>query len=180
MAEWLAFVLTHIVNGANVRMVQGRGGASLYLQLLDGPTILGKLLRQKLEGDKPAESQIFCFANHSHSAATQLFDNPVVTDHGFGQAEFSIQSSIGTLPQCGRARASKCRRLDEAPGFIMMSQQRLHLPAEVLIARTRLPDQLVSASFFHLQGSVKDLLDLLPAFTLHRVSLRSVRAAAKP
>ena len=68
--EWLAFVLTNIVNGANVRMVQSRSGASLYQQLLDGPMILGKLIRQKLKGNESAKSQILCFANHPHSTAT--------------------------------------------------------------------------------------------------------------
>src|ERR1700688_2751167 len=61
-----------------------------------------------------------------------------------------------------------------------MRQQRFHLAAEVIIPRTGLPDEFASAAFFHLQGGVKDLFDLSPALTLHRVSLRSVRAAARP
>src|SRR5437868_9647628 len=61
-----------------------------------------------------------------------------------------------------------------------MRQQRFHLAAEVLIPSTRLPDQFASAAFFHLQGGVKDLFDSSPALTLHQVSLRSVRAAARP
>src|SRR5260370_28406310 len=61
-----------------------------------------------------------------------------------------------------------------------MRQQGFPLGAEVLIPSTRLPHEFASAAFFHLQGSVKDLFDLSPALTLHRVSLRSVRAAAKP
>src|SRR5450755_4228381 len=61
-----------------------------------------------------------------------------------------------------------------------MSQQRLNLSAEVLIAGTRAPDELASGAFFHSQGIVKDLFDLFPALTLHRASLRSVRAAARP
>src|SRR5260221_602501 len=61
-----------------------------------------------------------------------------------------------------------------------MRQQRFHLAAEVIIPGTRLSHEFASAAFFHLQGSVKDLFDLSPALTLHRVSLRSVRAAARP
>src|SRR6266702_2450890 len=80
----------------------------------------------------------------------------------------------------GRVGVSKCRRLDEAPGFTVMGQQRFHLTAEVFVSGTRLPDKLASPAFFHLQGSVKDLFDSSPTFTLHRVSLRSVPAAARP
>src|SRR6266568_3490636 len=61
-----------------------------------------------------------------------------------------------------------------------MGQQRFHLTAEVFVSGTRLPDKLASPAFFHLQGSVKDLFDSSPTFTLHRVSLRSVPAAARP
>src|SRR5207245_5603676 len=88
--------------------------------------------------------------------------------------------SRSTWSKWGRARVSKCRRLDEAPGFTVMSEQRFHLAAEVLIPGTRLPDEFASPAFFHLQSSVKDLFDLSPTLRLHRASLRSVPAAARP
>lgn len=50
--------------------------------------ISGNFIRQELEGQKTMEPCVFGLVDHSHSAATQLFDTAIVrnglTDHGVG------------------------------------------------------------------------------------------------
>ncbi len=89
--EVLAFVLVHVVDGADVRMVEGRGGAGFALEALGCQAILGKLFGEELEGDEAAKSNVFRFIHHSHAAATQLFDNAVMRD---GSANHRKETAI--------------------------------------------------------------------------------------
>jgi hypothetical protein len=52
--EGLAFVLPDLVDGADVGVVEGRGGPSFATEALQRLRIPGNLLRQELEGDKKA------------------------------------------------------------------------------------------------------------------------------
>src|SRR6266436_320226 len=67
----------------------------------------------------------------------------------------------------GRARVSKCRRLDEAPGFSVMGQQRLHLAAQVFIPSAGFLKHCGPAAILGLQNLVEDTLDPPPAFRFH-------------
>src|SRR6202162_6431496 len=67
----------------------------------------------------------------------------------------------------GRVRVSKCRRLDEAAGFIMMDPQRLPLAAEVFIPSAGFLKHSDPAALLGLQSLVEDALDPLPAFRFH-------------
>src|SRR6266478_9529617 len=67
----------------------------------------------------------------------------------------------------GRVRVSKCRRLDEAPGFSVMGQQRFHLAAKVFIPGAGFLKHCGPAAILGLQNLVKDALDPPPAFRFH-------------
>src|SRR5437016_13628756 len=78
----------------------------------------------------------------------------------------------------GRVPVSKCRRLDEAPGFSVMGQQRFHLAAQVLVAGAGFLKHCGPAALLGLQSLVEDALDPPPAFRFH-LSCHSFHEAAR-
>src|SRR5216684_1867492 len=83
----------------------------------------------------------------------------------------------------GRVRVSKCRRLDEAPGFTVMGQQRFHLAAEVLIPGAGFLKHGGPVALLGVQNLLENALDLTPAFRFHlphhlfRVEARLLQAS---
>src|SRR5258707_8556380 len=93
--------------------------------------ILGKVFRQELDCDKPAESQILRLAHHSHSAATQLVENAVVRDRCASQmiiiaAAILWDRSISGRPrrhfQSWRIQETFCPVLNREQGFYFAAQ----------------------------------------------------------
>ena len=78
--EGLALVLADVVDGADVRMVQGGGGAGLALEALERLLIAGELRRQELEGHEAAQARVLGLVDHAHAAAAQLVDDAIVRD----------------------------------------------------------------------------------------------------
>ena len=78
-------VFINVVDRANVRMIQGRRVPGLPLEALQVFAAGCDVFRQKLQRDIAAELRILSLVNDTHSAAPQLFDNPVMrngfTDH---------------------------------------------------------------------------------------------------
>jgi hypothetical protein len=84
--EKMAVVLADLVNGADVGVVQRRRSAGLAAETFESLGIVGGAVGQELEGDKAAQLGVFSFVDHTHSAATEQFDDAVVrnglADHG--------------------------------------------------------------------------------------------------
>src|SRR5262249_30589802 len=59
-------------------MVQSGGGARFALKTLQSLAVLGKMFRQKLQGDEAAELGVLGLINHPHPAATQLLEDAVM------------------------------------------------------------------------------------------------------
>jgi hypothetical protein len=59
-------------------MVENGGGARVALKRLQGLAVLGKMFREELQGDEPAELDVLGLINHTHPAATQLLENAVM------------------------------------------------------------------------------------------------------
>ncbi len=78
--EGAAALLANVVDGADVGMVQRRGGLGLAAKALEGLAILREIVGKKLEGDEAAETRVLGFVDHAHAAATELFDDPVMRD----------------------------------------------------------------------------------------------------
>jgi len=76
--ERLAFVLTNLVNGADVRMVESGSGLCFALKTFERLMILSKVFWQELQCNESVEARVFGFVNHTHAAATKLFEDVVV------------------------------------------------------------------------------------------------------
>src|SRR5262245_23726891 len=65
----LTGMLVNVVDGADVGVVQGRCGASLAPESLEGLRVVGQPLGQELEGNATAQAIVLGLVDHSHSAA---------------------------------------------------------------------------------------------------------------
>ena len=70
--ESLAVFLVDLVDGADVGMVQCRGGAGFALKTVESLAILGEFFGKKLESDEAAELDVFGAVNDTHAAAAQV------------------------------------------------------------------------------------------------------------
>ena len=76
--EGLAILFADVVDGADVRMVQGGCGLGFALEAGQRLRVAGHFLGQKLEGHKAVQTRVFRFVDDAHPAAAQLLDNAVV------------------------------------------------------------------------------------------------------
>jgi len=84
--EGLAFVIADVVNDTDVGMVQRRCSTGFPLEPLQCLAILGKLLKQELQGHIAAQAGVLSLVDHTHSTAAQFLCDFVVgnglADHG--------------------------------------------------------------------------------------------------
>ena len=78
--EALALVLANLVDGANVGMVEGGGGAGFAAEAFECLRILRHVVGKKLESDKSTQRSVFGLVHHTHPATAQLLDDAVVRD----------------------------------------------------------------------------------------------------
>jgi hypothetical protein len=69
-----------VVDGADVRMVEGGGGASFSLEALECLWVLGDVVGKKFQGYETAEFGVFGFVDDAHATAAKFFDDAVVRD----------------------------------------------------------------------------------------------------
>ena len=67
-----------VVNGADVRVCERRGGARLALKPLHGVRVRRELAGQELQRDATPEPLVVGRIHHAHAAAAQPFDDAVV------------------------------------------------------------------------------------------------------
>ena len=80
--EGCVVFFANLVNGADVRMIQGRRGLGFALKAAECLWVFGYLFGQKLEGHEAAELHILGLVDDTHSATTEFFDDAVVRDCG--------------------------------------------------------------------------------------------------
>jgi hypothetical protein len=78
--ERLLFVLPDIVDGADVWMIQSRGGACFSLKAVESLAVSGHLGGKEFQGNMPAKASVLGFVDHTHAPATQTFQNSIVRD----------------------------------------------------------------------------------------------------
>jgi len=78
--ETLVLLLTDFVNGANVGVIQSRGGASFAAETLEGLGVADQIVGEELEGDEPAKRGVLSLVDNPHAASTELFKDAVVGD----------------------------------------------------------------------------------------------------
>ena len=84
--EGPALMLVHVVDRADVRMLEGGGSAGFALQALESLSVLGELIRQELQGDAAAELEVLGLVDDAHAPASELREDAIVgdrlADHG--------------------------------------------------------------------------------------------------
>src|SRR5712692_9411835 len=78
--DGLGVIFANVVYGANVGMIQGRGGFGFATESAQGLRVPGNIVRQKLQSDKAIQAGVLCFVDHAHASATKLLDNAVMRD----------------------------------------------------------------------------------------------------
>ena len=73
--------LANFVDGADVGMVQGRGGSRLPPEALEGLRIPRQVIRQELQRHESAEFGVLGLVDDAHPAPAKLFHNPIARDH---------------------------------------------------------------------------------------------------
>src|ERR1019366_6767111 len=71
-------LLVNVVDGADVGMVQRRGGASFAPEALQRQPVVSQIVGKKLEGDETAETRVLGLVDHTHPPAANLLQNAVV------------------------------------------------------------------------------------------------------
>src|SRR2546423_12112851 len=83
--EGFAVLFADVVDGADVGMVEGGGSLGFPLEARQSLRITGDLFRKKFEGHEAMQADVFGLIDHTHPAAAQLLDDPVMryglTDH---------------------------------------------------------------------------------------------------
>ena len=72
--------LGDFVNGADVGVIEGGGGAGFALEAFESGAIFGHIVGEEFQGDEATEGGVFGFVDHAHAAATEFFDNAIVGD----------------------------------------------------------------------------------------------------
>ena len=121
VAQGLAVLLSDVVNGADVRVVQCGSGLGLAFEPLQSLRVRSQELRQQLKSDQTPQLEILSLIHHSHATSTDGFENPVMRDgralqercgrlrfisgHGFGHDGhgWCIQDALrrGSMPDEG-------------------------------------------------------------------------------
>ena len=78
--EGLPFVLPDVVDRADPGVVQARRQARLALEALESGCVGGEPLGKELEGDLATEVAVGGGVDDSHPAASELLQDPIVTD----------------------------------------------------------------------------------------------------
>jgi len=78
--EGLASMLPDLMDGADVRMVEGGSGARFATKTLQRLPVLRQVFREELQRHMPTEAEIFGLIDHTHASAAELAQHAVVGD----------------------------------------------------------------------------------------------------
>ena len=78
--ERASAIFGNFVDGADVGMIQGRGGASFAAETFEGLRVLGDVVRQEFQRDEAAERNILGFIDNAHPPTAELFDDAEMRD----------------------------------------------------------------------------------------------------
>ena len=73
-------LVINFVDGADVGMIQRRGGLGFALEARQRLRVFGNFVGQELEGDKAAKLDVFGLVDHTHAAAAEFLNDAVVRD----------------------------------------------------------------------------------------------------
>jgi hypothetical protein len=73
-------LVINFVDGADIRMIQCRGGLGFTLKAAERLRVFGDVVGKELESDKATELYVLSLVNHTHPAAAEFFDDAIVRD----------------------------------------------------------------------------------------------------
>jgi len=71
-------LVVNFINGADVRMIQGRSCLGFYAKACECLRVFGYFVGQELQGDKAVELDVFCFINQPHTATAELLEDAIM------------------------------------------------------------------------------------------------------
>ncbi|MEK7408746.1 MAG: hypothetical protein AAB225_27080 [Acidobacteriota bacterium] len=107
--ERLALELVDAVDGADVGVVQRRGGAGLALEALQHEGVLGKPWWQEFQGYLPPQPAVLRPLNDTHAAAAERIQDAVVRHRSADHARLSISLLPRPAPRNAVFRRSSAR-----------------------------------------------------------------------
>jgi hypothetical protein len=78
--EGLAVFFSDIVDGADVGMVEGRGGFGFAAKAAERLGIFSEVVREEFQSDEAVETGVLSPVDDSHAAAAEHLDHAVVRD----------------------------------------------------------------------------------------------------
>ena len=158
-----AVVLADVVDGADVRIVEGRGGARLAQEAVLGGAVPAVLGRQQLDRHPAPQPGVLGLIDHAHAAGADLTDQPIgpeLAGHGMRRFTGRLREELG--------RDLRSRRGQEAPRSFVRDPQGFHLGAELRISGARLIEKGAALLRRTVEHLVEKSLDPLPALGIGR------------
>ncbi len=78
--ELAIFVTADFINGADIGMVQRRGGTGFAAEALQGLWVLGDVVGKEFQSDEAPQIDVFGFIYDTHPATAELLDDAVMRD----------------------------------------------------------------------------------------------------
>jgi hypothetical protein len=166
--EGAAVLLADIVDGADAGVVQRRGRSCLAAESGEGFGIGGEVWRQELQGDGALQPGILGFVDDAHPAAAELLDDAVMRDRLTDQRIAAgptavVAALIGELA-CGEIERQST---EEPVGTVVCSEQRTDFFLQPLVAAARVAKIGVALDRGHLERGLQQLIDVIPAISVH-------------
>ena len=78
--EGLAVFLADIVDGADVGVIEGRGGLGFPFKTGEGLGIFGNFVGEEFQGDKATKACVFGFVDNAHASAAEFLQDAVMRE----------------------------------------------------------------------------------------------------
>ena len=78
--EGAAIMFLNVVDGADIGVIQRRGGPRFTLETLQHLSVFGNIVRQEFQRDEASQAHVFGLVDHAHTAAAEFLDNPIMRD----------------------------------------------------------------------------------------------------
>ena len=108
--EVLPVRFVDLVDRADVRMIERRRGEGFPLEAFASSRIVLHFRRQELQRDMAVQLEVFGLIHHTHPAAAELFQNPIVRDGLANHRELmavTLSFSVDSSEHCFALRAAQ-------------------------------------------------------------------------
>src|SRR5712692_1381225 len=153
--------LVNVVDGADVRVVQGGRSLRLPLETAESLCIVGEFFGKEFQGDVAIELEVFRFVDHTHAPAAQLPQDAVMRDGAVHH-----RTPKRHRYYCGRAMRVK---RDRMPPFQLARRE---VPAERQgwqLGERSVESPILSQAIAVSQKQSPSVFNLLPRSRLKRV-----------